>query len=302
MGRSYSFFALFSALALTLASASAAAQSIDFDDRSAYNGQTIVSDEYAASLGVHFVTTDDVSTWSGMSGGDPGGWHLEGPARPSFLGATGRSAVFVIQFDAPVNDFQLSLARGDGSPTNFFDTVTAYGMRGTAVVDSRATYLGDVNQWTTLALSGEVDRIIVRAVGFYVGFRFGIDDLRWQGATPAPPQDHPVAIDIHPGSARNPIRVGSHGVVPVLLLGADDCDVADIDAGSLRFGPGNASLAHADGPHVADHNGDGRPDLMLHFRVDESGIGASDEVACVHGSMNGMPLEGCDKVSPIGER
>jgi hypothetical protein len=290
-----------SSLAVTLlAGAPVAAESIDFEDRQASNGQVVLSDQYVL-MGVRFATTNG-STWAGRSGGDPGGWQLEGSAGPAFLGLEGRSSVVAIHFDAAVQDFQLDVARGAGSTPSFYDSVTVYGLRDGAVVDSDAVYLGGVDEWIPLSLTGEMDQVVLRGIGFYVNHRFGVDALRWQGGAGAPPQELAVAIDIHPGSARNPIRPGSRGVVPVAIYGSSECDVSRIDKRTLTFGPANAALAHAHGPHVHDMNGDGHMDAMLHYRVEESGLGAGDETACVQGMLDGRPLRGCDKVSPLPER
>ena len=42
-----------------------------------------------------------------------------------------------------------------------------------------------------------------------------------------------VPVDIKPTSCRNPLNVGSKGVLPVAILGTDDLDVADIDIGTI---------------------------------------------------------------------
>jgi hypothetical protein len=47
---------------------------------------------------------------------------------------------------------------------------------------------------------------------------------------------------VKPGSSRNPINLGAKGVIPVAILGSPALDVTQIDASSIRFGPGAASV------------------------------------------------------------
>ena len=44
-----------------------------------------------------------------------------------------------------------------------------------------------------------------------------------------------LAVDVHPGSAVNPVQPGSSGLIPVAILGSETFDVLDVDAASLRF-------------------------------------------------------------------
>lgn len=110
---------------------------------------------------------------------------------------------------------------------------------------------------------------------------------------------HEVALDVRPGSPRNRVRPGSRGVIPVAILGGEDLDVREVDLASLAFGPGGAPAAH--GPeHLADLDGDGREDLLVHFRVDASGIAAGDGEVCVRGALlDGRPLRGCDAIETV---
>jgi PKD repeat protein len=110
----------------------------------------------------------------------------------------------------------------------------------------------------------------------------------------------PAAIDIKPGSDRNPMALRSRGVLPIAILGSEDLDVADVDLRTLVFGPGNARALdrHA---HLEDVNGDGFLDLVARFRATATEIARGDDEACVDGAlMDGTPFEGCDSIHPIG--
>jgi len=127
----------------------------------------------------------------------------------------------------------------------------------------------------------------------------------------------PVAINIHPGSKKNPINLGSRGVIPVAVLTTLageydlplDFDATTIQALTARFGPeplvisgGGAHEAHDTG-HIEDsiersdeETRDGDLDMVLHFRTKESGLTGLEIEACVRGRFGPMDyvFHGCD--------
>jgi hypothetical protein len=94
-------------------------------------------------------------------------------------------------------------------------------------------------------------------------------------------------------------------VLPVTVLGAADFDVAEIDRSTLRFGPAAAAPAHKLGGHLVDVNGDGRPDLLSHYWIGDTGISQATENACVQGeTLAGNSFKGCgllDVMLPQGQ-
>ena len=103
-----------------------------------------------------------------------------------------------------------------------------------------------------------------------------------------------VTVDIKPGSAKNPINLKSKGVIPVAILSSATFDASTIDPASVQFGPSGATSTQNS---LEDSNGDGRLDLVLHFRAQETGIQTSDTQACLTGQTDGgLRIEGCDSL------
>ena len=110
-----------------------------------------------------------------------------------------------------------------------------------------------------------------------------------------------VDIDVLPGSEENPVNPSRKGVIPVAILGSDAFDVETIDLETLRFGPAGASPAHATGGHFEDVNEDGVIDLVSHYPMQETGIVAGLEEACVTAAtIEGQAVKGCDRIRIIG--
>jgi len=115
-----------------------------------------------------------------------------------------------------------------------------------------------------------------------------------------------VALDIRPGSESNIVNVCSAGRLPVAILGSESIDAESIDGNRLRFGPNGASPIHdlADpvkSPrHLIDVDGDGRLDLVSHYRSNETGIAPENTEACIDGeTLDGIAFEGCDAIRTV---
>ncbi len=109
-----------------------------------------------------------------------------------------------------------------------------------------------------------------------------------------------VDVSIRPGGEPNSIYLFSKGVIAVAILGTETFDVSGVDGTSLAFGPGEAALAHAQGPHWEDVNDDGFTDLVMHFGTQQAGIAAGDTEACVTGELfDGTPFAGCDAIRTL---
>jgi uncharacterized repeat protein (TIGR03803 family) len=109
-----------------------------------------------------------------------------------------------------------------------------------------------------------------------------------------------VTIDIKPGSDSNPINPGSKGKIPVAILGTETFDVATVNAALVRFGVHGAQAAPAMFA-VEDVNDDGRPDLLLHFNTQETGIQCGDTSVPLTGvTFDGRAIQGSDRIQTVG--
>ena len=115
----------------------------------------------------------------------------------------------------------------------------------------------------------------------------------------------PVGIDIKPGSSTNPIKLSSGALIPVAIRTTDTFDATTVDARTVCFGdddsPGQRDCTEAHGTgHVDDVNGDGRPDLLLHYEVGQTGVDPGDTTACLSGkTFAGTSVQGCDVITTL---
>jgi hypothetical protein len=130
----------------------------------------------------------------------------------------------------------------------------------------------------------------------------GRDELvvvRYLGAPTDTPASLEVALDIRPGDAANRVNLRSSGLIPVAILSDANFDATHVDPGAVCFGDAeepserDCSAAHGRG-HIEDANFDRRNDLVLHFETAQTGIDATDIVACLSGrTADRTPIQGC---------
>lgn len=110
-----------------------------------------------------------------------------------------------------------------------------------------------------------------------------------------------VTLDVLPGDVSNRINLNRNSVTIAILTTAD-FDATTIDPLSACFGdaeaPAERSCAERHGRgHVEDVDKDRRPDMVLHFDVEATGIDFGDTAACVIArTRDGIGLYGCDAI------
>jgi hypothetical protein len=110
----------------------------------------------------------------------------------------------------------------------------------------------------------------------------------------------PVPVDIKPGHSSNAINPKSQGVIPVAILTTASFDATTVDPLSVEFGPNGAMETHDQG-HIEDVNGDGKPDLLLHFNTQDTGIQCGDTSASLTGeTIDGQTIQGSDLIQTVG--
>ncbi len=130
-----------------------------------------------------------------------------------------------------------------------------------------------------------------------------------------------IPIKIRPESPRNEVNLTSKGRLPVVIFSTKDFNATRVVPETVRFGPGRARpLPEGDDDQdddrddreerererrkigkIEDINGDGLPDLLLHFRIQEIGLTCADKQATLTGfNLRGERITGTDTVLPSG--
>jgi hypothetical protein len=111
---------------------------------------------------------------------------------------------------------------------------------------------------------------------------------------------NPVDIDIRPGSNSNNINIKSKGIITVAILTTESFDATTVDLRSVMFGIDEAKASRGKG-HIEDVDSDGDLDLLLRFRIQESGFDCGDLEAGLTGETFGGPvIEGFDSINIVG--
>ncbi len=91
-------------------------------------------------------------------------------------------------------------------------------------------------------------------------------------------------LDVKPGAFPNVINPDARGILPVALLGSFNVDVKDVDTDFPLHLGGASPMRQL----IQDVNGDGYPDLVLHYRLEETGIKPGDTSISLLGKMHGF--------------
>lgn len=112
-----------------------------------------------------------------------------------------------------------------------------------------------------------------------------------------------VVIDVSPKDPTNVVNLNRGGTVTVAILTTDTFNATTIDPLTVCFGDADApsertcTEQHVTG-HLEDVNKDKRPDLLLHFTVEDTGIDMGDTSACMRAKTTaGVGLFGCEAIT-----
>lgn len=124
-----------------------------------------------------------------------------------------------------------------------------------------------------------------------------VDNLMVEDSSAEPVPDV-VTIDIRPGSANNQINLSSR-VVPVAVLTTESFDASVVDPSTVTLADGPVRVKGNGEPSatLADVDGDGDRDLLLHIEAREMTLSTGDVEATLHGlTLSGELIEGTDIV------
>jgi hypothetical protein len=111
-----------------------------------------------------------------------------------------------------------------------------------------------------------------------------------------------VKIDIQPGTTPNVINSNSRGTVPVAIFSTSTLDLTLVDPATIRFSgaPVASNKQRKFQISIADVNGDGLSDIIVHFETEGMLLGTSDGQGVVEGkTADGRTFRGTDSVNVI---
>jgi hypothetical protein len=109
-----------------------------------------------------------------------------------------------------------------------------------------------------------------------------------------------ISIVVKPGDSQPVINLNSQGVVPVAILSTSTFDATKVNPLTIRFGRTGieASPVHSS---LQDVNGDGLLDMVLQFKVQNTGLQPGDIQAILMGrTLDGTPFRGFGAIQVIG--
>jgi hypothetical protein len=187
------------------------------------------------------------------------------------------------------NVFTVEFANGSGTVT---ETVIA----GTPFVFP----VGGVNRFTVLGIEPTAGLDPDNVTAFITGLTFTGTGQFTGTMTPVTLDIEQKEVAIKSGVDPNKINPNSKGVIPVTILTTESFDATTVDPLSVRFGPNRTVEAHGRG-HIEDADGDGDLDLVLHFKMQDTGIACGQSETSLFGeTFDGTPFTGSDSIVTVG--
>lgn len=127
------------------------------------------------------------------------------------------------------------------------------------------------------------------------------------GTTLGPVNFMAVNISIKPPAAVPvPMNPGDRGTTPVAIRGSSTFDPSTVDISSVLLGPGNASVfgpgssSSSGQMDLEDVNGDGIPDLVVHFHTQQIGVHCGDtSLLLTAKTQDGTPIRGSQAIQTV---
>lgn len=104
----------------------------------------------------------------------------------------------------------------------------------------------------------------------------------------------PIQIDIKPGSSQNTLNLSSNGVIAVAILSTTNFDARHVLASSVLFAGASAFQSGQE-----DVNGDGRLDLVLHFRTQDTTLRKLYEELLIQDQVRDGKLDSTDQIARL---
>lgn len=89
-------------------------------------------------------------------------------------------------------------------------------------------------------------------------------------------------------------------MIPVAILSTNTFDATTVDPASVKFGPAGAGETHGRA-HKEDVNRDGKADLVVHFRTQDTGIVCGITSVSLTGiTFSGQTIKGSASIRTVG--
>ena len=109
-----------------------------------------------------------------------------------------------------------------------------------------------------------------------------------------------VAIDVKPTDPSNTIQLKSNGKIPVAIFGSADVNASSINVASVRAGRTGIE-ASVVSSSISDVNGDGHPDLVATFNLQDLELACGDMQLHLTGQLSeGSTIRGSDQLNLLG--
>lgn len=210
-----------------------------------------------------------------------------------------KELTYHVETATPVTSIQVT------SPPLFISTereisvfgIFADGIRREITRSQEITYSSSNPQVATVTSDGTIEAvdngtatITVTYKGQMSGFPVKVDFQKFT-----------VPIDIKPDDPRNTVNVTAKGRLPVAILSTPTFDATTVNHRRVKFGPAGA-LPDLEHVKTQDVNRDGQPDLVLRFRIQETGIQCGQTTATLTGvTVLGDRVSGTDTIRVVGK-